>query len=495
HDTYGFPLELTVEMAGDEGLTVDETAFRELMAQQQQRAKADAIGRRAGPADLSPYRRLLDTYGATDFTGYVEGSGQARIVALLAGDAGVPAATAGDEVGVVLDTTPFYAESGGQQADLGSLSAPDAELTVLDVQRPVPGLIVHRARVDAGEIAVGDAVRADIDVVRRRAVSRAHTATHLVHRALRGALGDSARQAGSLNAPGRLRFDFTTPGSVPASVLRDVEDEVNADVAEDLPVGAFVTDLESAREMGAMALFGEKYPERVRVVEIGGDYSRELCGGTHAPAAGQLGLVKLVADSSIGSGVRRVEALVGRDAFDFLSAEHSLVGQLADAVQAPRDQLVDRVHGMVERLRAAEKELAGVHARAALAGAGQLAAAARDVYGVALVGAALPEGTAAADLRTLAAEVRGRLDAARPGVVVLLAPADGRVSFVVATNDTARGWRLSAAELLRAVAPAVGGRGGGKDDLAQGGGTDPGGVDAAIRAAEHAVGETVTSGG
>ncbi|MGI9091883.1 MAG: alanine--tRNA ligase [Mycobacteriales bacterium] len=494
HDTYGFPFELTMEMAADEGLAVDRAAFATLMAEQQRRAKADAMERRTGPADVSTLRSVLDAHGESTFTGYTDAATESTVVALLTNGSNVVSAPAGTEVDVVLDATPFYPESGGQQADHGTLRAPGAVLDVVDVQRPLTGLIVHRARVTEGELRVGDVVDAAIDPVRRRAISRAHTATHLLHRALRGTLGESARQAGSLNSPGRLRFDFTTPASVPASALADVEAEVNAGIADDLPVGAFVTDLDSARALGAMALFGEKYPPRVRVVEIGGEYSRELCGGTHALGAGQLRLVKLVSDSSIGSGVRRVEALVGADALGFLAREHALVAALSEAVKAPAEELSDRVHGLIERLRVAEKELAAVRAQAAVAGAAQLAASARDVFGVAFVADRAPAGVGAADLRGLAGEVRGRLGTDRPAVVVLLSDGDGdRVSFVAATNETARAWGISASDIVGALAPSIGGRGGGRADLAQGGGSDPAGIDAALRAAEHYVGERVTS--
>src|SRR6185312_11054166 len=294
------------------------------------------------------------------FTGYEQITGEATVTGLLAGGVSVPAAGAGSEVEVVLDRTPFYAEGGGQLADTGviqvSASAAGGEVEVHDVQSPVPGLIVHRGKVVAGEIVVGDPALAEIDIERRRAVSRSHTATHLVHRAFRNALGESAAQAGSENAPGRLRFDFTAAGAVPVSVLRDAEAEVNNVLINDLDVRAFVTPIEEARAIGAIALFGEKYGDQVRVVEVG-DYSRELCGGTHVARSGQLGLVKILGESSIGSGVRRVEALVGTDAFRFLARESTLVSQLSEQFKTPREQLPERISSVVTRLRDAEREL------------------------------------------------------------------------------------------------------------------------------------------
>ena len=299
---------------------------------------------------------------------------------------------------------------------------------------------------------------------------------------MRKHLGDAAAQAGSLNAPGRLRFDFTSPaGAVPTTVLADVEDEVNDVLLNDHEVRAFITTQDEARRIGAMALFGEKYGDQVRVVEIG-DYSRELCGGTHVARSGQLGLVKLLSEASIGSGVRRVEALVGLDAFRFLAKEHVLVSQLAEQFKAKPEELPERIGGVVERLRQAERELEKVRADAVLSSAGALADSAEDVGGTALVAAAVPGGVAPADLRALASDVRGRLGA-RPGVVALFGADDaGKVSFVVATTAAARDAGLAAGKLVPVFASAVGGRGGGKPDLAQGGGTDPSGVPEAIDA-------------
>src|SRR6266704_3803925 len=354
HDTYGFPIDLTLEMAAEQGLAVDEPEFRRLMAQQRQRAKEDAAGKKTGNADISVFAAILDTSGPVTFTGYDQVAGEATVTGLLVGGAAVPAAGAGTEVDVVLDRTPFYAEGGGQLADAGQITAQasgggsgeGARVEVLDVQSPVPGLIVHRGRVTSGEITLGAPVYLEIDIERRRAISRSHTATHLVHRAFRGVLGESGAQAGSENAPGRFRFDFPAGGAVPTSVLRDAEDEVNQVLITDLDVRAFHTSIDEARAMGALALFGEKYGDEVRVVEVG-DYSRELCGGTHVARSGQLGLVKILGESSIGSGVRRVEALVGTDAFRFLATESVLVSQLSEQLKARREELPERVAALV----------------------------------------------------------------------------------------------------------------------------------------------------
>jgi alanyl-tRNA synthetase len=479
HDTYGFPIDLTLEMAQEQGLSVDEAGFRRLMDEQRQRAKQAHKARALGHTDVSLYRALLDSVGGTTFTGYAEVDTEATVRGLLGGDGAVQSAQQGDEVEVVLDRTPFYAEAGGQLGDSGWLEVPYAEVEVLDTQRPLPDLVVHRVRVNAGELALGTRVGAHVDVERRRAISRAHTATHLVHRAFRAALGDQATQAGSLNAPGRLRFDFASPSAVPPSVLADVEDAVNAVLIDDLEVRAFVTTQAEARRIGAMALFGEKYGEAVRVVEVG-DYARELCGGTHAARSGQLGLVKLLGEASIGAGVRRVEALVGVDAFRFLAREHVLVSQLAEQLKAPAEELPDRVAALTGRLRDAEKELERLKAGAVLAAAGGLADRAADVEGVAVVAHEAPPGTSVDDARRLAVDVRGRLEPRRPAVVVIAVRNDGKANIVVTAGQAAQQRGLKAGVLIRDLAAVLGGGGGGKDELAIAGGSRADGVPEAL---------------
>jgi alanyl-tRNA synthetase len=483
HDTYGFPIDLTLEMAAEAGLRVDENGFRTLMAQQRDRAKADAAARRSGHGDLSEYRTVLDAHGRTDFMGYTELSTEARVVGLLVGGTGVPVAGAGTAVEVVLDRTPFYAEGGGQQSDSGILVGDGFAVEVADVQSPVDGLSVHRGKVVSGEVVLDAPVYARVDITRRRAVARAHSATHLVHSGIRRALGSSAAQAGSLNAPGRLRFDFTSPGgAVPPSVLTDVEDEVNEVLLRSLPVTAEVMPLPDARRDGAIAMFGEKYGDAVRVVTIG-DYSKELCGGTHVPNSADIGLIKLLSEASIGSGIRRVEALVGLDAFRFLAREHVLVAQLAEQLKARPEELPDRIGAVTDRLRAAERDLERLRAAAVLSSASTLAEGAEQVGATALVATETSEGVSGADLRALATEVRGRLGD-RPGVVALFSVdhSTSKVSFVVATTAAARRLGLGAGALVPVFGPAVGGRGGGKPDLAQGGGTEPGGIPAAVSA-------------
>ena len=487
HDTYGFPIDLTLEMAAEQGLSVDEPGFRALMTEQRDRAKLDARAKKGGGAvDTSAYRALLEVAGSTTFTGYTDVSGESVVRGLLRDGEIVACAVEGDLVEVVLDRSPFYAEAGGQVADAGLLRWSDGTvLEVGDVQKALPDLTVHRARVVSGEARVGVSVQTEVDVERRRAISRAHTATHLVHKALRAALGEHATQAGSMNAPGRFRFDFASPAAVPPSVLEHVEQEINEIALADLEVRAFVTTQDKARQIGAMALFGEKYGDAVRVVEVG-DYARELCGGTHAARSGQLGIVTLLSEASIGSGVRRIEGLVGLDAYSYLAREHVLLAQLSAAFKVPSAEVPDRVTATIARLREVEKELAGLRAGAVLAQAGAFAAAALDLSGVAYVGVEAPTGTSGDLVRQLALDIRGRLGADRPGVVLVAAGGE-RVTLVAAVNEAGRARGLSANAVLREAAGAVDGKGGGKDDVAQGGGTNPAGITEALARAARQV--------
>jgi alanyl-tRNA synthetase len=474
HDTYGFPIELTLEMAADEGISVDEDGFRRLMREQQQRAKDDAKAKKQGLADTSVWRSVLER-GESQFTGYQEVMRESTVRAIVGVHGLLRAAGEGDEVELVLDATPFYAEGGGQQPDLGRITinaaGHEAELEVIDVQAPVPGVIAHKVKIVRGEVRPGDAALALVDVGRRASVSRSHSATHLLHAALRRTLGEQAAQAGSLNAPGRLRFDFHNPAAVAPSVLADVEDEINEVLLHDLEVHAFVTNQEEAKRLGAIAMFGEKYGERVRIVEIG-EYSRELCGGTHVARSSVIGMVKLLSESSIGSGVRRVEALVGLDAFRYLAREHLLVQQLAGDFKAPAEQLPERIASTLDRLRAAEKELDRLRAAAVLASAGTLAESASQIGAVRLVAAEAPGGVGGNDLRSLALDVRGRLPHGDPAVVLLASPGEKGVNFVAAVNEAGQSAGLAAGDVVKAFAPALGARGGGKADLAQGAGGD-----------------------
>ncbi|WP_407940012.1 alanine--tRNA ligase [Micromonospora tarapacensis] len=486
HDTYGFPIDLTLEMAAEQGLKVDEGSFRQLMKQQRDRAKADARAKKAGHADLSAYRGIADQSGAAEFTGYELLEDEASVVGLLVDGVPSPVASEGDDVEIVLDRTPFYAEGGGQLADHGRIQTDSgATVTVHDVQQPVPGVLVHSGRVLVGEVTVGSTVLATVDVERRRAVSRAHSATHLTHQALRDALGPSAAQAGSENSPGRFRFDFASPSAVPHSVLADVEQEINEVLARELEVTAAVMTLDEARKQGAVAMFGEKYGDRVRVVAIG-DYSKELCGGTHVRNTAQLGLVKLMSESSIGAGVRRVEALVGVDAYRFLAREHTLVRQLTELVKGKPEELPEKVAVMITRIREADKEIDRFRLDRLMQASASLVQSAEHVGGVALVAARVRDGIAMDDLRRMARDVCERFPSTE-ATVALFSVKDGRPLCVVVVNEKGQARGLKAGKLIRTAMAVLGGHGGGKDSMAQGAGTDPGALDQAIAATRQAV--------
>lgn len=490
HDTWGFPIDLTLEMAAEQGLSVDEEGFRRLMKEQRDRAKADALAKKTGHADVTAYREIADGSGATEFTGYTNTEGETTVVGLLVNGVPSPAASEGDEVEVVLDRTPFYAEGGGQLADQGRIKLHSgAVIEIRDVQQPVPGVSVHKGSVQVGEVTVGATAYAAIDVRRRRAIARAHSATHLTHQALRDALGPTAAQAGSENSPGRFRFDFGSPNAVPGAVLTDVEQKINEVLSRELEVHAEVMPIDEAKRQGAIAEFGEKYGEKVRVVTIG-DFSKELCGGTHVHNTAQLGLVKLLGESSIGSGVRRVEALVGVDAYNFLAREHTVVAQLQELVKGRPEELPEKVSAMLGKLKDAEKEIEKFRAEKVLQAAAGLVDSAKDIRGVALVTGQVPDGTGADDLRRLVLDVRGRIPSDRATVVALFTTVNGKPLTVIATNEAARERGLKAGELVRTAAKTLGGGGGGKPDVAQGGGQNPQAVGEAIEAVERLVVET-----
>jgi alanyl-tRNA synthetase len=487
HDTYGFPIDLTLEMAAEKGIEVDSDGFRRLMTEQRDRAKADARARKSGHVSSTVYRDIMNAAGITAFTGYDEVVSEGTLKGLLVDGFDVAQAREGDSVEVVLDRTPFYAEGGGQLADAGRITLGNgAVLEIDDVQQPVPGLYVHRGRVLVGEATVGQDAVGAVDLERRRAISRAHTATHLVHKAFREALGETATQMGSENSPGRFRFDFPLSSAVPASVMADVEDRVNGVLADDLVVRAQYMTQDEARAAGAMALFGEKYGDRVRVVSVG-DWARELCGGTHAQRSGQVGLVKFLSEGSIGAGVRRVEAIVGVDAYRFLAREHLLIAQLSEIVQARPEELPERIDGALTRLKSAEREIASMRSASLVANIDGVIGLAHEYGDIRMWTFTAPEGTDAAGLRELVTMGRDKARHEIPSVVLGAAVLDGKVSLVAATNDAGRVAGQSANRVLQAALAAVGGRGGGKDDMAQGGGTDVTQVEQALAAAQAVV--------
>ena len=485
HDTYGFPFDLTLEMAREEGLEVDEDGFRRLMKEQRDRAKADSKAKKSGHTDVSVYRSIADSHGLTSFVGYTHQESEAVIKALVNDGVAVQSAKSGDEIEVILDRTPFYAEGGGQLADGGLITlANGAVIEIDDVQTPVPGISVHRGRVRSGVIEAGTQVLAQIDIERRSAISRAHTATHMVHKAFREILGETATQAGSENSPGRFRFDFPATGAVPDSVLNDVESRVNTLLLDNLEVSAEVMSQVDAKKLGAMALFGEKYGDQVRVVSVG-DWARELCGGTHVARSGQLGIIKLLSESSIGAGVRRVEALVGVDAYKFLAREHVLLSSLTEIIKGSRtEELPERVSDLISKMKDIEKELATLRTDAALAKSSELLKTKKNIGSITLISAQISDGINSESLRTIALDLRSKTP---NSVIVLISVTDSKPSLVVATSDEARAAGVKAGSLVKIGSAVLGGGGGGKDDFAQGGGVDVSKINEALMTIEHAI--------
>lgn len=473
HDTYGFPIDLTLEMASEQGLKVDEDAFKTLMQEQKDRARADARAKKTGHTDVRLFQDIEKQMGGgSTFLGYTDLGSEATITALLVDSVPASVVQAPAEVEVILDRTPFYAEMGGQLADHGQIRLADGGIIeVHDVQAPIKGLSVHRGTLTEGLVTVGAKAWAEVDSERRLAIARAHTATHMVYAGLRRIVAEDADQAGSENSPSRLRFDFRHSSALEGSQINDIEALVNEKLAEDLVVKTDVMSIEEARLSGAIALFGEKYGAEVRVVTIGDGFDKELCGGTHVPATGHIGRIAILGEGSIGSGVRRIDALVGNGAYSFQAKEHALVSQLSTMVGGRSEELPDRIASLLARVKESEKELERMRTEQALAQAQTLADTAKSLNGIAVVANDAGVMPSADALRTLALEVRDRLGDANPVVVALIGRVNDKPSIVVVTNEKARERKAKAGAFVRAVGQHLGGGGGGRDDIAQGGGT------------------------
>ncbi|WP_313968904.1 alanine--tRNA ligase [uncultured Rothia sp.] len=485
HDTYGFPIDLTLEMAAEAGVKVDEKSFRELMAEQRHRAQADAKAKKGAFADLSELRKLVDERGSI-FTGYTELRTETKLRAILVDGVSVPVAKAGNKIEVVLDETPFYAEAGGQAADTGVITGNGFIIDVQDVQQPVKGLSVHRAVVREGEVHTGADVVAQVDVQRRRDGEKAHSGTHIIHAALHQVLGNEATQRGSFNKEGYLRFDFAWNEGLSESAKREVEEVANLAIRDNHEVITREMPLAEAKALGAMSLFGEKYGDVVRVVEIGGEFSRELCGGTHVGSSAEIGSLTLLTEGSVGSGNRRVEALVGLDSFNHLAAERTLVNQLTGLmkVQSSAD-LPEKINQTLAKLKAAEKELAQLRREKLQAEAGKLLENAQTIGAVRVLAHDAGE-LDANGVRELALDLRSRFGS-EAAVVAVVGVANGRPVVLVATNEGAREAGVKAGALVRVAAGVLGGGGGGKDDVAQGGGQDASKIGAALDAVRDAI--------
>ena len=485
HDTYGFPIDLTLEMAAEAGVKVDEKAFRELMAEQRHRAQADAKAKKGAFADLSELRKLVDERGSI-FTGYTELRTETHLRALLKDGVSVPVAKVGDKIEVVLDETPFYAEGGGQAADTGVITGNGFVIDVQDVQQPVKGLSVHRAVVREGEAHPGAEVVAQVDVQRRRDGEKAHSGTHIVHAALHQVLGNEATQRGSFNKEGYLRFDFAWGESLSDSAKREVEEVANLAIRDNHEVIAREMPLAEAKALGAMSLFGEKYGNIVRMVEIGGEFSRELCGGTHVGTSSEIGSLTLLTEQSVGSGNRRVEALVGMNSFEHLAAERTLVNQLTGMMKVQSSaELPEKINQTLAKLKSAEKELEKLRREKLQAEAGKLLENAQTIGSVRVLTHHAGE-LDANGVRSLALDLRSRFGS-EAAVVAVTGVANGRPVILVATNEGAREAGIKAGALVRLAASVLGGGGGGKDDVAQGGGQDASKVSEALDAIRNAI--------
>ncbi|MGO2659767.1 alanine--tRNA ligase [Mycetocola reblochoni] len=480
HDTYGFPIDLTLEIAEESGLSVDRREFDRLMGEQRSRAKADAKSKKTQMADLTVYSGLRGK-GETVFTGYTELQTESRVLGIIVDGVPVDRATTGQRAEVILAETALYAESGGQDADQGTIVGPGYDLDVIDVQKPVAGLISHTVDVVRGEVHVDAPATSIVDADYRRGARQAHSGTHIVHAALRQVLGDNAHQSGSFNKAGYLRLDFSWNQALSAETKTEIEEISNNAIRDNLEVTTREMPLDEAKALGAMALFGEKYGDTVRMVDIGGPWSRELCAGTHVATSAEIGMINLVSESSVGSTNRRVESLVGLEAFREFAAERALVSELTSSLKTPKDQLLTRVGELSASLKQAEKKIQSFQAQALQQRVPGLLERRVRRGALELVAEDLGTLDSADELRTLTTTVRERL-AAEPAVVALTATVSGRPVVLVATTPSARDAGVKAGALVRTAAQVLGGGGGGKDDLAQGGGQDVTAIPAALQA-------------
>ena len=485
HDTYGFPVDLTYEIAQEAGLEIDRDKFTSLMNIQRQRAKDDAKQKRSMNADLSVYGEFR-ALGETKFTGYQQLRSEAKVLGLIRDGQVVKTVAKGEAVEVILDETSFYAESGGQDSDSGLIVADGVVLEVLDVQKPVKGLVSHSVLVKEGQIHLGDKVATDVSPGWRLGAAQAHSATHVVHAALRQVLGPQALQSGSYNKPGYLRLDFSWSEQLSQSAKSEIEEVTNLAIRQDLAVSAQYMTVQEAKDFGAVALFGETYDESVRVVQIGGPWSRELCGGTHVSRSSQVGLVSLIGEASVGSGSRRLEAYVGFEAFQHLAAERALVATLSESLKVPREQLIEKIGHTVEELRQAQKQLASLaldQLRALVPG---IVKGARNLGPTKLVYENLGPIDSSEQLRELAVSVREKLEP-DSAVVAIAGESAGKIVLIVATTKAARDAGIAAGHLVKEASQILGGGGGGKEDIAQGGGPIVSDLAKALSALERSI--------
>jgi len=469
YDTYGFPYDLTADIARERGLTLDESGFeREMQAQRERARSASAFG--------MDYNALVKVDSDTRFLGYEGTSGSGQIIALFADGQAVESLNEGEEGVVVLDQTPFYAESGGQVGDCGFLvdEAASVRFDVRDTTK-AGGAFLHHGIVAKGSLSIGASIKAEVDAGVRQATALNHSATHLLHAALRQVLGEHVQQKGSLVDSQRLRFDFSHFAAITPEQLKALEDIVNTQVRNNSSVETLETDIETAKQKGAMALFGEKYGDEVRVLSMGGDFSVELCGGTHVSRTGDIGLFKITSEGGVAAGVRRIEAVTGAAAFAYLNGAEEQLKEAAALVKGSRDNLLDKLIAMLERNRQLEKELEQFKAKAASAAGNDLAGSAVDVKGIKVLSARV-DGLDGKALLAMVDQLKNKLGSA---VILLGGVQDDKVVLVAGVTQDLTG-KLKAGELMKQAAAAVGGKGGGRPDLAQGGGTDATALDGAL---------------
>ncbi|MGI6574560.1 MAG: alanine--tRNA ligase [bacterium] len=467
YDTYGFPLDLTREIVAEEGLIVDEKGFQKAMAKQRERARAARREDDGMLVGTGAYRELV-AEDATGFTGYESLQGSSTVKHILKDNAFINQATAGDQVEIILAQTPFYAEAGGQVGDRGLLVGSDFEVKVLDTRILPGGIIAHKGVVERGVIKKGSSVDAQVDVKRRIATARNHTATHILHWALRQVVGKHVEQGGSLVTPERLRFDFTHFAALSPARLNQIEHLVNGKILENISLEIFSSTLATAQRMGATALFGEKYGNEVRVVKIG-DYSMELCGGTHVPATGTIGLFKIVSESSIGAGLRRIEAVTGTGALEYVAKLENILGAASEQLKTTPDLLLDRLALMNTELRKQEKEIEELKQKLAIVQVSDILTKAVEIEGVSVLATSVSVGTMH-DLRSMVDILKGELPS---GVIILGAHIQDKVNFICYVSPDLVKRNIHAGKIVQAVSRIVGGGGGGRPGLAQAGGKDP----------------------
>ncbi|CAB4894492.1 unannotated protein [freshwater metagenome] len=485
HDTYGFPVDLTFEIAQEAGLEIDRDKFTSLMNVQRQRAKNDAKQKRSTNADLSVYGEFR-SLGVTKFTGYEELVSGAKVIGLIRDGLVVKELKEGEVAEILLDETSFYAESGGQDSDSGFITGDGLSLEVLDVQKPVKGLVSHSVIVKRGSVGVGSKVSTEVSPEWRLGAAQAHSATHVVHAALRQVLGPQALQSGSYNKPGYMRLDFSWSEALSQDTRTEIEEVTNLAIRQDLAVSAQFMSVKEAKDFGAVALFGETYDESVRVIQIGGPWSRELCGGTHVSRSSQVGLVSVIGEASVGSGSRRLEAFVGFEAFQALAAERALVAALSESLKVPREQLAEKIQTTVDELRAAQRKLASLSMEQLKSKLPELAQAAKQVGGAKVVLENIGVVDSADQVREIASALRDKLES--DSAVAAIAGVSGdKIILIVATTKKAREAGISSGNLVKEASAILGGGGGGKDDIAQGGGPEVNKLASAFAAIENSI--------